>query len=251
VAEGDNTDFWICNGVKRATRYKILHAGNISSYALTSLPSHTHDDRYYTESEINTKLSGKSDTGHTHSYYSNTGGDMSGDNRWIGSTMGGGTDYWRIGGYGSGDSGECSIIIGDNYNDTFSVKIIDYAGTTYTPLKCTYTGVYGSAFYQESDERLKTFYDPIKVDLEKLKTLRKNYFKFNDKDKLEIGVSAQEIQSLYPEIVSENGDGYLSVAYDKLSVIALAALDEQQKEIDDLKDQLSTIKNILKEKGIL
>lgn len=28
--------------------------------------SHTHDDRYYTESEMNTKLSGKSDTGHTH-----------------------------------------------------------------------------------------------------------------------------------------------------------------------------------------
>ena len=27
---------------------------------------HTHDDRYYTESEINTKLSGKSDTSHTH-----------------------------------------------------------------------------------------------------------------------------------------------------------------------------------------
>ena len=28
--------------------------------------SHTHDDRYYTESEMNTKLSGKSDTGHKH-----------------------------------------------------------------------------------------------------------------------------------------------------------------------------------------
>ena len=27
---------------------------------------HNHDDRYYTESEIDTKLSGKSDTGHTH-----------------------------------------------------------------------------------------------------------------------------------------------------------------------------------------
>lgn len=27
---------------------------------------HTHDDRYYTESEMNTKLSGKSDTGHKH-----------------------------------------------------------------------------------------------------------------------------------------------------------------------------------------
>ena len=123
----------------------------------------------------------------------------------------------------------------------------------------TCTGsITASAFYQSSDERLKTFYDPIKVDLEKLKALRKNYFKFNDKDELEIGVSAQEIQQLYPELVSTNNDGYLSVAYDKLSVIALKAVDElndinnkQQKEIDDLKDQLSTIKNILKEKGIL
>lgn len=32
---------------------------------------HTHDDRYYTESEIDTKLSGKADTGHTHSSYAN------------------------------------------------------------------------------------------------------------------------------------------------------------------------------------
>ena len=33
--------------------------------------NHTHDDRYYTESEIDSKLSGKSDTGHTHSSYVN------------------------------------------------------------------------------------------------------------------------------------------------------------------------------------
>lgn len=30
--------------------------------------SHTHDDRYYTESEVDTKLSGKSNTNHTHNY---------------------------------------------------------------------------------------------------------------------------------------------------------------------------------------
>lgn len=36
--------------------------------------SHTHDDRYYTETEIDTKLSGKSDTSHNHnsSYYTKT-----------------------------------------------------------------------------------------------------------------------------------------------------------------------------------
>ena len=40
---------------------------------------HNHDDRYYTETEIDTKLSGKSDTGHTHSdYLPLSGGDLSG-----------------------------------------------------------------------------------------------------------------------------------------------------------------------------
>ena len=37
---------------------------------------HNHDDRYYTESEVDTKLSGKSDTGHTHTALSI---DISGD----------------------------------------------------------------------------------------------------------------------------------------------------------------------------
>ena len=37
-----------------------------TSVAGKAAASHTHDDRYYTESEIDTKLSGKSDTGHTH-----------------------------------------------------------------------------------------------------------------------------------------------------------------------------------------
>ena len=33
---------------------------------------HTHDDRYYTESEIDTKLSGKADKSHTHNYWERT-----------------------------------------------------------------------------------------------------------------------------------------------------------------------------------
>lgn len=37
---------------------------------------HTHDDRYYTESEINTKLNGKSNTGHTHGAADITSGTL-------------------------------------------------------------------------------------------------------------------------------------------------------------------------------
>lgn len=40
------------------------------SYAASG---HTHDDRYYTESEMNTKLAGKSDTSHTHNSIKDVG----------------------------------------------------------------------------------------------------------------------------------------------------------------------------------
>lgn len=46
--------------------------GSVSWSSVTGKPTtfppdaHTHDDRYYTEAEVNTALSGKSDTGHTH-----------------------------------------------------------------------------------------------------------------------------------------------------------------------------------------
>ena len=94
----------------------------------------------------------------------------------------------------------------------------------------------------------------FKVDLDKLSKLRKNYFKFNDKDKLEIGVSAQEIQAIYPEIVSTDDNGYLSVAYGTLSVIALAAIDELDDKILQLANKISTLENILNklmgEKGV-
>lgn len=62
------------NGV--CTSYLISHASfassvpwsGVSGKPSTFTPSaHTHDDRYYTESEINSKLSGKANSSHTHS----------------------------------------------------------------------------------------------------------------------------------------------------------------------------------------
>ena len=56
--------------VKYATSAGSANAvawGNISGKPSTYAPSsHTHDDRYYTESEINTKLNGKANSSHSH-----------------------------------------------------------------------------------------------------------------------------------------------------------------------------------------
>ena len=112
----------------------------------------------------------------------------------------------------------------------------------------TFSGsVTATAFYQSSDERLKNFHDAVDVDLDKLAELKKSYFTFKDSDdKMQIGVSAQEIQRLYPELVSEDETGYLSVAYDKLSVIALAAIDELDNKVNELEERLKKLEQLIK-----
>jgi hypothetical protein len=79
--------------------YRQVDAGNIGSYALTSLPAHNHDDRYYTETESDTRYvntSGDTMSGNlTLSGYTNphitlttTGGDYSYLALYDGSTYG-------------------------------------------------------------------------------------------------------------------------------------------------------------------
>jgi hypothetical protein len=50
-----------------------------------------------------------------------------------------------------------------------------------------------------------------------------------------IGLSAQEIRKLYPELVEEDSQGYLAVDYTGLIPILIEAIKEQQEEIEQLK----------------
>jgi hypothetical protein len=102
-----------------------------------------------------------------------------------------------------------------------------------------------NGFFQTSDERLKNFGDNIKVDFDALSKLRKAYFTWNDNpDTTHIGVSAQEVRELYPEVVTET-DGQLSVDYAKLSVVALAAVDELHKKNVELEARLAKLEALL------
>jgi hypothetical protein len=106
-----------------------------------------------------------------------------------------------------------------------------------------------SGFFQSSDERLKEFFNPISVDLEKLKKLRKSYFKFKGDDTIHIGVSAQEIKELYPEVVSETEEGFLNVDYSKLSVIALRGIDKLYEMYLELKEANKKLEKQLQAKN--
>jgi hypothetical protein len=107
-------------------------------------------------------------------------------------------------------------------------------------------------FYETSDARLKNFTNKVDVDLDKITNLTKSYFYFkNDDNTLHLGVSAQEIQEVYPELVTSDSEtGYLSVAYDKLSVIALAAIDKLYEEQKQLKSRLDRLESVIMSKGV-
>ena len=60
---------------------------------------------------------------------------------------------------------------------------------------------------------------------------------------------AQDVQKLYPELVStDQNTGYLSLAYDKLSVIALEAIDTLYEEYKQLKERVNELEKLLHSK---
>lgn len=98
-------------------------------------------------------------------------------------------------------------------------------------------------FFESSDARLKNFKDDITVDLEKLCSLPKKYFtwKSDKTNQLHLGTSAQELQKLYPELVESDDNGFLQVSYEKLSIIALSAIDTLYRQVTVLNNHNSKL----------
>lgn len=173
-------------------------------------------------------------------YYPISGNvNMSGDNKWIGSTMGGGgTDYWRIGGSGTSDNGVCQITIGDNSNDYFQIVIADYTGTNYTALQVKAGGTYAPHFYENSDQRLKT---NIQAILNKDNIPQIKEFDWKESGEHSYGLIAQELEEQgYSELVSTKDDGYKTVNYSAALSLIVGKL---QVKIKELEKEIEIIKN--------
>ncbi|HUS86512.1 MAG TPA: tail fiber domain-containing protein [Bacteroidales bacterium] len=89
---------------------------------------------------------------------------------------------------------------------------------------------------ESSDARLKTNITSLGDVLTMIDDLNPVYYEFIDQeshpDDRQIGILAQELQPVFPELVIEDESGNLSVNYSKLSVILLKATQEQKEIID-------------------
>ncbi len=57
----------------------------------------------------------------------------------------------------------------------------------------------------------------------------------------QFGLIAQDVEKIYPELVRTDNNGFKSVSYEKLSVVLLEAVKEQQLEIDELKQLVQNL----------
>lgn len=101
-----------------------------------------------------------------------------------------------------------------------------------------------TAYY--SDDRLKTRGSNIENALDKVMSLNGFHYQANEVanalgyvSKPEVGVSAQEVQAVLPEVVvpAPIDDKYLTVHYDKLVPLLIEAIKELKAEVDELKSR--------------
>jgi Chaperone of endosialidase/Head domain of trimeric autotransporter adhesin len=101
---------------------------------------------------------------------------------------------------------------------------------------------------QSSDARLKTNIHRIQFSFENIKQINGYTYHWKDDKRdqnMQIGLLAQEIQKVYPELVRQDDKGMLSVNYLGLVPVLLEGIKAQQDEIEILKTRLEKLEQLL------
>jgi Chaperone of endosialidase/Head domain of trimeric autotransporter adhesin len=126
-------------------------------------------------------------------------------------------------------------------------------GNTYTNGNHQLSGfVCATAYNSCSDIRYKTNFSSIEKPLQKIEQLHAIYYNWKQEEfpamhftgARQLGLSAQEVEKLFPEIVQTNADGYKAVDYSRLTPVLIEGIKAQQQQIDRLKRELNELKQL-------
>ena len=80
--------------------------------------------------------------------------------------------------------------------------------------------------------------------MEKVSQLKPLTFQYLDNSGQEpstTGFIAQDVEQLFPDLVRDTDSGYKGIVYDGFAVIAIKAIQEQQKIIEELKQRIEEL----------
>jgi len=151
------------------------------------------------------------------------------------------------------DNGNKTHVFGELSVDTFDANVTNEIN--FIRNIRILSGCYTGSWNQCSDIKLKKNINKIQNPLEKVLRLngvtyqwRKDDFpayKFDEGEK--IGLIAQEVEKVFPELVRTENDGIKSVNYANMTAVLIEAMKEQQKIIDEQNHKLHNQENELKE----
>jgi len=103
---------------------------------------------------------------------------------------------------------------------------------------------YANDWKSASSIRWKENIDPIEDALDKVLSLRGVYFDWKESKKHDIGMIAEEVGKVIPEVVvyEENGVDAEGLSYGRLTALLVEAIKEQQKEIEALREDINALK---------
>lgn len=98
------------------------------------------------------------------------------------------------------------------------------------------------AYYHSSDERLKTDIHPIHDALGKLLAIKGVTFDWKKGGRPDMGVVAQNVAAVFPDIVRRGDNGMMAVEYDSLVGPMIESIRQLKMENDQLKAEVTEIR---------
>lgn len=92
-----------------------------------------------------------------------------------------------------------------------------------------------------SDKNLKEDIVNIENSLDKVSKLNGVKFKWKNSGELSIGVIAQDLEEVFPELVRETEE-HKTVNYNGLIGVLIEAIKDQQNQINNLKEEIRSLK---------
>ena len=110
---------------------------------------------------------------------------------------------------------------------------VTISGATQVNNNLTVTGTARAQTFQStSDVRLKDGLERIDSVLDKLDRIHLYRYNFHDNDQVKhLGLIAQEVVRVFPELVSKDENGYLAIDYNGMTAVLLQAVKELGKEL--------------------